>query len=90
MTEQELEEFGRAYVRQLRQKVRCYELAADICDGDMAFVDSVKDHHQEVEAMPPLAVAVLVLSDWGASIPAELVARANCVPVTVPSVLEIH
>ena len=90
MTEEELTTFGRAWVRHLRQKTRCFELAADICGGDAAMLREVQRRQTVVEDMRPLSVAVMVLHGWGATIPADLLAKADCVAVTHPDVLGIH
>jgi len=65
-------------------------MAANICGGDLKVLDSIREHHQQVEVMPPLAVAIMVLDDWGADIPSDLIAKADCVRVNTPGTLELH
>lgn len=90
MTELELEEFGRAYVRQLREKVHCYELAAAIFDGDIDFLNTVKEHHAYVETMQPIDVAVIILDSWGATIPDEILRKSNCIRTNFAGTLTIN
>jgi hypothetical protein len=90
MTENDLIEFGRAWVRHLRQKTRCFELAADICGGDVSMLDEVRRRQLYLEDMRPLSVGVLVLNSWGATIPDDILRKAGCVPVTHTGTVEVH
>lgn len=90
MNEQQLTDFGRAWTRHLRQKVKCFEMAAELFGGgDPAMLEAVRRAQREAEQMPPLAVAVMTLSGWGAYIPPEIAAKSGCVPV-LPEQQDIH
>jgi hypothetical protein len=86
----DLENFGRAWARHLRQKTRLFDMARELFDGDQAIVDDLLHRQETVEAMSPLSVAVVVLSGWGASFDDDTLAAANCLRVTAPTTLEIH
>ena len=90
MTIEELENFGRMYSRMLGQKVRCYELAAEIFEGDSEFLRQVQAQHRSLETMPPLDIAVIVLDSWGAVFPDDILAKANCVRTNFPPTITIN
>ena len=90
MTEEELTELGAAYKRACRHKQLVHQRAAQIAGGELDCLQLAKAQVEELDRMDNLTLGMLLLCDWGATVPPELMAKANVVPNVRLDPLDLH
>lgn len=90
MTEEELTELGAAYKRACRHKQLVHERASQIAGMRLDCLLLARAQAEELDNMDNLSLGVLLLCDWGATVPPELMSKANVMPNIQLDPLEIH
>lgn len=90
MTESELRDLGEHYKRCVDYKRLCHKLGSQIAGKRLEGLLLAEAQSEELQTMDSLTVGVLLLSDWGANVPPELMAKAHIVPNFRLDPMELH
>ncbi len=91
MTKDELTEIGSSYKKACDFKVLCHRLASHAAGKRLDVLVYNEAAQAELEKMPDFQVGVMLMCDWGADVPGELMEEAHVVPnLTLPGELELH
>jgi len=80
MTEAELRDLGEHYRRAIDYRRLCHRLASQIAGRQLECLALAEAQAEELATMDSLTVGVLLMCDWGAVVPPELMAKAYVVP----------
>ena len=91
MTEKELALLGKSYKNADKSKLIVHQIASKIAGNTLPIEDTHNKMRPSLEKMSDFSLGVMLMLDWGVTVPDDLVSKAGFHKVVkTPGTLEIH